>query len=172
MLLYGLFEGHPLAKSVAAYVRDWPLAEFIALIVTPYLMTLTVRNHERPLWQRAFWLPAALLISGGIGGTVRFLQATWFYILTCIPVAWFEHTRTQADRGCAGALLKIVAVLALAVVFEDRAYKWPIGTLAGKWMTPDVRYLANGMAFGTLYFAAAAVVEMLMRRVDFSQPVR
>jgi hypothetical protein len=164
LLLYGVFEHNWLALSVAAYLRDWPLAEIIALIVTPYLMTLTVRNHERPFWQRALWLPLTLVIMGGIGGAVRFLRATWFYVLTCIPVVLVEYTRSQAELGCARSMARGVVLIALAVVFEDRPYRWPIGTVVGKWMTPEARYLANGMAFATAYFALTAGVEALIWR--------
>jgi hypothetical protein len=140
------------------------LAEIIALIVTPYLMLLTVRNHERALWERALWLPATLLVLGGIGGSVRFLRATWFYVLTCIPVLWVQQTTAQANLGCARSTLKLVVLVALAGVFENRPRQWPIGTLVGSWMTPDVRHLANAMAFATAYFAVTAGLELLIRR--------
>lgn len=78
---------------------------------------------------------------------------------------WVEHTTAQADRGCARSMMNLALIVALMTVFANRPGQWPIGTLAGRWMSPELRYLANDMAFATAYFAIAAGLELLVRRV-------
>lgn len=164
ILLYGLFERSPRAESIASYLENWPIAELIALVIIPYLMLLTVRKHEQSFLERLLWLPAMLLVLGGIVGTLRFLRATWFYVATCLPVLLVEHTSDEATRGCARSLANVVVLVILLGVFANRPMQFPIGTIAGKWMTPEVRNLANSMAFATVYFTVTAVIDFFIQR--------
>lgn len=161
VLLYGLFDRAPWAFSTATYVEDWLIAEMIALVVVPYFMLLAARDHEQPLLERVLVLPVILLAMAGISGTVRLLQATWLYVLTCVPVLWAEQTAARAQLGCARSIVKIIVLVVLLLVFGNRPLQWPIGTLAGKWMDPEVRGAANSMAFATFYFAITAGMEYL-----------
>jgi len=164
VLLWGLFHRAPWARTVAGYLVNWPLAEAIALIVVPWLMMVAAHDHERPRWQRILWLPAVLLVMAGITRTIRLLRATWFYFVTCLPVVFARHSAADAQRGCLRSFLSVWLLLFLMVIFGDRAYRWPIGTIAGRWMEPEVREMANMMACAVVYFGIAAVVEVAVRR--------
>jgi hypothetical protein len=163
-LLYGLFQRDERAAAVARYLALWPLAEAATLIVIPGFMILTAEDRQTPRWLRAGVLIGALLATGGVGMAVRLLRATWFYLLTGVPVLFARHTRADVQRGCARSWINLLVLFGLLAVFADRATVWPIGTVAGRWMAPETRETANLMACAVGYFGLAAVVERLMRR--------
>jgi hypothetical protein len=163
-LLYGVFQQDHRATTVARYLVVWPIAEAATLIIVPTFMVITAEDRTTPRWLRAIWFPATLLAMGGLGGVLRLLRATWFYFLTCVPVLFVRHTRADAQVGCSRSWVNLFVLVGLLAVFGNRPTVWPIGTLAGRWMSPDLREAANLMACGVAYYALAAVVETLMRR--------
>lgn len=165
VLLKGVFDRHPAALSVADYLELWPVAEVISLLVTPYLMTLRVKDPDSPVWLRIIFFPVVLLAMGGISGALRFLEATWVYFLARVPTVLFErHTRMQASIGCGRSMLAGTILLVLLGVFGNRPLEFPIGTVAGRHLTADERNLGNSMAMGMFYFAALAVADALIHR--------
>lgn len=126
---------------------------------------MTVPDHEKPRWERAIWLPGILLAMGGIGGSLRLLQATWVYVLARIPIVLAGRATTgEANLGCLRSVVGVVVLVVLAGVFANRPSQWPIGTLVGSSLSPEGRYLANMMAFATAYFAVTAGIDGLIRR--------
>jgi hypothetical protein len=166
VILYGLFQRDERAQAVARYLALWPIAEAATLIILPGFMILTAEDRSTPRWLRAGVLAGALLAMGGVGMVLRLLRALWFYFLLGVPVLFARHTRADAQRGCARSWINLLVLGALLAVFADRATVWPIGTLAGRWMAPEMRETANLMACAVGYFGLAAVVERLMRRYD------
>ena len=165
VLLWGLLDHHAAARGVAAYLEMWPVAEAISLVMAPYLMLITVRDHETPLWERIIWLPLIMLALGGIFGTIRFLRATWVYFVARIPTVLYERsTRQQASIGCARSVLAIAVLMILLAIFANRPTQFPIGTIAGRGLDPAERSLANSMAMGAAYFAALTVADILIHR--------
>jgi hypothetical protein len=166
VLLIGLFQRNEQAAAVARYLALWPLAEAATLIVIPGFMILTAEDKTTPRWLRVGVVVGSLVAVGGVGTVLKVLQATWVYLLLGLPVVFARHTRADAQRGCARSWVNLLVLFGLLAVFADRATVWPIGTLAGRWMDPETREVANLMACAVCYFGLAAVVETLMRRYD------
>ena len=161
VLVVGILEGNATAISTAEYLLYWPLAEFVSLIVTPYFMDIAARDHHVPRWLRVIWLPLLLLTTAGIGGAIRFLEATWVYILARVPTLWAaRHTRLDASAGCFRAFVSGLALALLGTVFLDRPLQGPIGGS----LIPAHRELANVMALGVAYFLVVAVIDHFVRR--------
>lgn len=161
VLVVGVLAGNAVAVSTADYLLYWPLAEFVSLIVTPYFMDIAARDHHIPRWLRVIWLPLLLLAAAGIGGAIRFLEATWVYILARVPTLWAErYTRLDASAGCFRAFVSGLALALLGTVFLDRPLQGPIG---GSLM-PAHRELANVMALGAVYFVVVAVIDYFVQR--------
>lgn len=165
MLLWGLFARSSLATDVARYLAIWPLGEIVALVFAPYLMLVTASDGKGPAWQRAMWLPLMMIVMVGVSRTLRLFRAIWVYMLAAVPVAFARHTTDEARAGCARSYLSILLLVLLMGIFGDRARVWPIGTLAGRWMAPDVREAANMMALGVAYFGLALAAEVTLRRM-------
>jgi len=169
-LLWGLLNHDDFALNLARYLEDWPVGEAIALVVVPYAMKIAVRKSDVPLWERIIWLPAVLLVLGGIGGFIRFLRATWLYVLVkAAPVLFTKPTDPQAAFGCLTSIVGAILFVILGAVFMNRPYEWPIGTLIVPHLDQPDMYTANMTAFGMFYFGAAAILEVLLRR-SWAQP--
>lgn len=165
LLFKGVLERHPTANSVAEYLYLWPIAEIISLMITPYLMTLRVKDPDSPLWLRIVFFPAALFVMGGLSGALRFLEATWVYFVARIPTVLFErHTRMQASIGCMRSMMAGTILIVLLAIFGNRPLDFPVGSLVGRGLLPHERELGNSMAMGMFYFAALAVADFLIHR--------
>lgn len=165
LLFKGVLDRHPTAIAVSEYVFLWPIAEIISLLVTPYLMTLRVKDPDSPVWLRIVLFPAALLVTAGVTGALRIIEATWIYFLARVPTVLFErHTRMQASIGCARSMLAGTILVITMAVFANRPTDYPVGTIVGRELAPPLRELGNSMAMGMCYFALLAVADALIHR--------
>ena len=165
-LVIGIFQGSPTAIATAAYLENWPIAELVSLVVTPYLALVMMREQDTPRWLRILWLPLTVLLVAGIGDSITLLQATWVYIVARLPTLWTEppQTRLGVSAGCTRSFVAMLALLLLGTIFADRPTAWPIGTIVGRSLGAQHRYLANVMALGAAYFAATLAIDYLIAR--------
>lgn len=165
VLFKGVLDRQATATSVAEYLYLWPIAEIISLMITPYLMTLRVKDPDSPVWLRIVFFPAALFVLGGLSAALRFLEATWVYFVARIPTVLFErHTRMQASIGCMRSMLAGTILIVLLAIFGNRPLDFPVGSIVGRGLSPHERELGNSMAMGMFYFALLAVADFFIHR--------
>ena len=164
-LLLGVLRQQRVAVTTASYLENWPIAEAVSLVLTPYFLFLRVSHHDMPRWQRALWLPVGIVVVLGVGGTVRFLRATWVYVLARLPMLWAApRSELQASVGCLRAMVALMVLLLLATVFLNRPGQWPFGSVAGLALTLKERTLANSMAYAAGYFGLGALIDAALQR--------
>lgn len=158
----GLIAGTPWAQRIATLVQTWPVSEFFAAFIAPFLVWSFVRKESTPIYQRAIALPFVIIGLVGLSGFWRFLRVFWLYLLAkCLPLFVTRPTLAEHNAGVVRMAVAIPAFLVLAAMFLNRSHDPLFGTPGDSQLDGERWYLARLMLFGAVYFGLVGMAMSL-----------